>query len=270
MNGVSGSRIRVSPGETMPPSTLVSSTSSIEVEAIVSLFSSSSAFSSDPQQQENVVSHFICDFGGTDSSSFAQNSCVGFDCEILPDGDEALMNLSAPQGYTIVPRVDGLKGNTLGSRGVIRLDPTASHVVQVQLEDSSGAPAFKQAFFLPRVSLPRCDIFLDKSGQLAIQCPRGIKALACIDGGPEKTTDHSVSIDFESPHLVSLKFLGETLSRAGGREMCRIGEITLKLPPTLLPSDVLELLRLLKEHEPDRLRPAHRRGQLQPEQPARK
>ena len=126
------------------------------------------------------------------SSDAQTQSCVGFDCEIVPDGDEAVMNLTAPQGYQILPTVDGLRGKPLGARGLVRLDPCASHAVKVTLQDPAGAAVVKQTLFLPRFALPRTDVLVDgAAAALSVQCPRGMRVLAAVDGGSERTTEPS-------------------------------------------------------------------------------
>ena len=230
---VAGRRDRLSPGEAMPPPSLVSTAESVEIEACL--------------PGGACVGSIICSF-----ASDTRDACVAFDCELIPDGDEAVMNLTAPSGYQILPRVDGLKGASLGSRGVVRLDPFASHVVQVILEDAAGASVLSQTFFLPRISLPRIDVGVDDAS-ISVSCPRGIKVLASVDGGPERTTDAALPIDCDRPHSVALTMLADSLSRGGAREMCRAGQVQLKLPPLLGAHDVLELLRLLKDHDPSRV-----------------
>jgi hypothetical protein len=161
------------------------------------------------------------------------------------------MNLTAPSGFQIVPRVDGLKGNALGNRGLVRLDPCTSHVVQVTLSDPSGLAVLKQSFFLPRFALPRTGVLVDgRDGSIGVACPRGMRVVAAVDGGAERNTDTAVHLDCDQPHSVALRFLGEALSRDGSRELCRMGEVALKLPPIIAPHDVLELLRLLRESDP--------------------
>lgn len=236
---INGKRDRLASGETMPPAALSQHCDTLEIEAVVN---------SHDDEKRAVVSQLVCNFS-TDSGS--HQACVGFDCEVVPDGDEAIMHLTAPDGYQIVPRVDGLKGNVLGSRGLVRLDPCTSHVVQVTLQDPSGVPTVKQSLFLPRFALPRTDVFVDsRDGSVGVACPRGMKVVAAVDGGAERNTDSALQLDCDQPHQLALRFLGESLTREGGREMSRMGEVALKLPPIFAPQDVQELLRVLREHDP--------------------